>query len=201
MKCSLFGSGTYFLLYPCGFLRLLPPTMLPSYFHLQLSYFQNYSSIIFHFHISHIPHLPSSRSFFRLFFSNVLSSGFPSLFLPISFQLSSLSVGHHIFPIRCHLFHSCHVHQLSNSKFSPCFFFFASLFSVSILPFHWLQISLPTLNTRRYLQNVVFPECSFNSKVFSHSSLICYSYSEYSEELTNSFNTTNKYFRHYYYVK
>ena len=50
----------YSNVYPCGFLHLSFPTMLPSYFHLQLSYFQNFSSIIFHFHISYIPHLPSS---------------------------------------------------------------------------------------------------------------------------------------------
>ena len=60
----------------------------------------------------------------------------------------------------------CHVHQLSNSKFSLCLFFFASTFSVSILPFHCLRISAPSLNTRHYLQNVVFSQFSFNSKVF-----------------------------------
>ena len=140
-------------MYSCEFLHLFLPTILPSYFHLELSYFQNCSFIILHFHILYIPHFQSSWSFFRFFFSNGLSSGFPTLFLSISFQLSSLSVGHHIFPIpgelfhsfflprvtfpvflssrlflcifpiRCHLFYSCHVHELSNFKFSPCVFF------------------------------------------------------------------------------
>ena len=90
-----------------------PCTMLPSYFHLQLSYFQNFSSIIFHFHISYILHFPSSWSFFRFFFffPNVLSFGFPTLLLPISFQLSSLSVSQPIFLIRGQLFHSISIFQ------------------------------------------------------------------------------------------
>ena len=187
-----------------------PPAMLPSYFHLQLSYFQNFSSIIFH--ISYIPHFSLSWSFSRFFFSNVFSSGFSTLFFPISFQLCFLSGGHYIFPIRgqlfqsyfffarchtpnfplfltvsmfsfsnfftdsyrvfpihCHVFHLCHVHLLL-----VCFFF-VSLCSVSILPFHCLRIPVPSVNTRHSLQNVVFPEFSFNSKS-SHSftSLICY---------------------------
>ena len=143
-----------------------------SYFHLHLSCFQNFSFIIFHFYISYIFHIFHRLDrFFRLFFSsNVLSSSFPKLFLPTSFQLSCLSVGHHIFPIRgqlfnsnffcqmslsqfsslldcfsafaqnatyfahvMYLFHSCHVHQLSNSKFSPCLFF--SLFPLFQFPF------------------------------------------------------------------
>ena len=33
------------------------------------------------------------------------------------------------------------------------------------LPFHCLRISVPFLDTRHYLQNIVFPEFSFNSKV------------------------------------
>ena len=157
-------------------------------------------------YISHIPHFPSSWSFFRFFFSNVLSSGFPALFLPIGFQLSSLPGGHHIFPIRrqlfylyffcqmshfqfssldcfptflfqfftdsyrifliwCYLFQSCHVHQLSNLQFSPCFFHLCFSF-FSFHSFYCLRISVPSLNTRHSLQKVVFPELSFNSKVF-----------------------------------
>ena len=42
-------------------------------------------------------------------------------------------------------------------------FVFASSFSVSILPFHCLRISVPSINTRHSLQNIVFPE--FSSKV------------------------------------
>ena len=103
-------------------LKLLPG-MLPSYLHLQLSYFQNFSSIIFHFHTSYIPHFPSSWSFFRFFFSNVLSScGFSTLFLPVSFQVSSevssLSAGHRIFPIRGQLFNSYFFYQISHFQFS-----------------------------------------------------------------------------------
>ena len=41
-----------------------------------------------------------------------------------------------------------------------------SNFLVSILPSDCFRISVPSFNTRHYLQNVVFPEFSFNSKVF-----------------------------------
>ena len=110
--CS--SNNIYSIVYPCGFLHFFTPTMLPSYFNLQLSCFQNFSFIIFHFHISCIPHFLSSSSFFRFFFSSVLSSGLPMLFLPMSFQLSSLPIGHQIFPIRGQLLHSyffswCHI--------------------------------------------------------------------------------------------
>ena len=158
-----------------------------SYFRLQLSYLQNFSSLIFDFYISYIPHFPSSWSFSRLFFSNVLSSSFPTLFLPISFQLSSLSVGHQIFRIRNQLFYSYFFCQMQLFQFSylldyfsafyqfgptyfthvvytncqisnfllVCFFLISS-FSVSILAFHCPRISIPSVNTRHSLQNVVF---------------------------------------------
>ena len=45
-------------------------------------------------------------------------------------------------------------------------FFFASPFSVPILPFHCLRISVPSFNTRYYLQNLVFRKFFFNPKVF-----------------------------------
>ena len=86
------------------------------------------------------------------------------------------------FPIWCHLFHSCYVHQLSNSQFSSsCLFlcFSFSPFLVFIIPFHCLRISVPSLNTRHYLQNVVFPEFFFNSSLFPipfFTPLICYSF-------------------------
>ena len=76
------------------------------------------------------------------------------LFLPISFQFSSLSVSHHIFPIRGQLFHSYFFRQMSHSQFFSlldCFFPFFSNFSVSILSFHCLRISVPSVNTRHYL--------------------------------------------------
>ena len=79
-------------------------------------HFENLSFILFH--ISYIPHFSSSWLFFRFFFFNVLSSGFPTLFLPINFQLSFLSGGHNIFPIRGQLFHSSFFWQMSHSQFS-----------------------------------------------------------------------------------
>ena len=196
LLCKINISNVVFM--SCGFLHPPPPppTILTSYFHLLLWYFRNFSSLIFHLHISYIPHFPSSWSFFRFFFLNALSSGFPTLFLLISFQLSSLSVGHHIFPIRGQLCHAYFFCAMSHSQFSSlldCFsafskfgatyfthvmytkyqisnfllvcFFFTSPFSVTILPFHCLRISVPPLNTRPYLQNIVFPEFFFNSKV------------------------------------
>ena len=73
-----------------------------------------------------------------------------------------------IFPTRCHLFHSCHVHQLSNSAnlfLLVCFS--TSRFPVFIVPVHGLRISVPSLITRHSLQNVVFLEFFFSSRVFS----------------------------------
>ena len=179
-ECS--NCSIYSMIYPCGFLHyLFPSIMLPSYFDLQVLYFQNFSSVIFHFHTSYIPHFPLSWSFFRFLFSSILSSGFPTLFIPISFQLSSLSFGHHI---RGQLFHSYFFCQMSLSQFSSlldcfsafsqfdatffthamhtnclnflvvCFFF--AYFLVSILPHHCLRMFVPSLYTRYSLQNVVF---------------------------------------------
>ena len=54
--------------------------------------------------------------------------------------------------------------RIPNFLFLVCFS--ASPFSVSIVPFHCLRIFVPSLISRHYLQNVVFPEFSFNSRVF-----------------------------------
>ena len=176
---------------------------------------------IYNFHISKISllsfsifiyHFPSSCSFFRFLFSNILSFGLPTLFLPISFQLSSLCVGYHIFPIfvtiyftrifflpddtfpvflsswlflcilpiRCLLFHSPHVHERSNFKFSPCLFFLR----FSFFSFHFFFPLSP--NFRAVSQYSAFPsKCSlfrillwFQSlfPILYVTSRICYSF-------------------------
>ena len=147
----------------------VPPPM-PPYFHLQFSHFHTFSSIIFHFHISYILHFTSSWLFFR-FFSNVFSSGFLTLFLPISFQYSSLSVGHPLFQIRGQLFHSYFfLPDVTFPVFLSSWLFLCFPFPIfqflSIFPFHCLWISVSFLNTRHNLQDVVFLGFSFNSKVF-----------------------------------
>ena len=55
-----------------------------------------------------------------------------------------------VFPILCHLFHSCHVHQPSNSQFSACLFLCFSFFS-----FHLFFSS--SLNFRTVSQYSEFP--------------------------------------------
>ena len=66
--------------------------------------------------------------FTRIFFARCHIPSFP-LFLTVSlFSFSNFFTDlYRIFPVRCHLFHSCHVHQLSNPKFSPFLFFFLLL--------------------------------------------------------------------------
>ena len=114
--------------------------MLPSYFHLQLSYFKNFSSIIFL--ISYIPHFPSSRSFFR-FFSNLLSSGFPTLFLRsvssclpcpavITFSRFVTSYFTRIFCARCHIASFPLFLTVSLLSFSNFFYEFVSYFPNSV---------------------------------------------------------------------
>ena len=78
--------------------------------------------------------------FTRIFFARCHIPSFP-LFLTVSllFFSSFFTDSYRIFPIRCHLFHSFHVHQLSNSKFSPCvfclcFFFFSFHSSFPLSP-------------------------------------------------------------------
>ena len=65
------------IVYPYGLIHLFPPTMLPSYFHLQLSYFQTFSSITFLF-----PHIIYSTLFHRL--DHFSGSSFPMYSLPAS---------------------------------------------------------------------------------------------------------------------
>ena len=87
--------------YICSPLQCFPLISLYN-FHISKISLLSFSVSINHiFHIFH-----RLDRFFRFFFSNVLSSGFSTLCLPISFQLSSLSVSYHIFPIRGQLFHS-----------------------------------------------------------------------------------------------
>ena len=96
-------------------------------------------------------YFPDSWPFISLlFFFQTSHSQFSSLFLTVSMLSFSnfFTDSYRTFLIRCHLFNSCHVHQLSNSKFSSCFFFSVSPFSVSILPFHCLRIPVPSLNIR-----------------------------------------------------
>ena len=147
--------------------------MLPSYFYLQLSYFQNFSSIMFNFlhHIFHIFHwlgrffdsffpmsaLPASPRYFFQSVSSFLSCPsditfyqfVASYFIRIFFDRCHfpsfslfLTVSLH-FSIWCHLLRSCHVHQLSNSKFSPCMFFLC----FSFLSFHSSFPSSPNFHT------------------------------------------------------
>ena len=99
---------------------------LSSYFHFITFIFRKL--LFYHFPFPYIIYsTPSSWAFF-LFFSNVLSSSFPLIFLPISFQLSSLSVGHHIFPIPGQLFHSYFFCQMSHFQFSSLFDCFSAFF-------------------------------------------------------------------------
>ena len=94
------------------------------------------------YHIFHIFHRLGR-------FSNVLSSGFSTLFLPISFQLSSLLVGHHMFPIRDQLFHPCFFCQISHSQFFSlldCF----SAFLFQFFSFHSSSQLCPNLRISQY---------------------------------------------------
>ena len=65
------------IVYTHGFLHLFPATILPSYFHLQLSYLQTFSSIIFPF-----PYIVYSTLFHRL--DRFSGSSFPMSSLPAS---------------------------------------------------------------------------------------------------------------------
>ena len=181
--------------------------MLPSYFHLRLSYFQNFSSIIFHIPYStfsivlivipvflfrcpffQLPHVISSNQFpvvFRVRRSLNFSHSWPVIslvfFLPdVTFSSVFLSSWLFLcfpFPIfwriRIVFLQFCATyfnHVMYTNWQIPNFllvcFLLASLFLVSILPSHCLRISVPSLNTRHSLKNVVFPEFSFNSEVF-----------------------------------
>ena len=97
----------------------------------------------------------SPRYFFQfpIFFPARRSSHFPNswpiislvLFLPdVTFSVFLSSwLFLRIFPIPCHLFHSCHGDQLSNAKFSPCLFFcYFSFFS-----FHYSFPLFPNFRT------------------------------------------------------
>ena len=73
-----------------------------------------------------IKFFPFVASYFtRIFFArcHILIS-FPVLLTVSLLSFSNfLTNSYRIFAILCHLFQSCHVHQLANSKFSPCVFF------------------------------------------------------------------------------
>ena len=92
-------------------------------------------------------------SFFTgIFFARWHISSF-SLFLTVSLLSFSnfFTDSYRIFPIRCHLFHSCHVHQLLNSKCSHCLFFLCFSFFSSHSSFPLSPNLVPSLNTRHYL--------------------------------------------------
>ena len=139
------SSSIYSIIYPCT----PPPAMLPSYFHLQLSYFENFSSIIFHcldrfsgssFPMSSLPASPRyffqsvsscvpcpaviTFSQFPVFLSSWLFLCFPfPIFLRIRIVFSQFDATYftHVSYTNC---------QIPN--FLVCFFFVAP-FSVSIL--------------------------------------------------------------------
>ena len=82
-------------------------------------------------------------------------SGFPVLFLPISLQVSSLSV---IFPIRGQLFHSYNLYQISRSQFSSlldCFSASLSQFLYELVPY-FLNL-VPLISLMSYTPTVKSP--------------------------------------------
>ena len=160
-------------------LSLFPPLHLPAFF----------SPVL-------VPHSSARLTF--LWYSLVQhSSGIPSLSLPISFLLSSLTItwvafsqfgassftrisytvnipnisfllflftfftdSYYIFPIWCHLFHSCHVDRVPNSHFSSCqsLHFSFSIFHRSLhLPPHFRTVSNRSAFPSKYVANLFPP--------------------------------------------
>ena len=93
----------------------------------------------------------SKYQYCNIVISNINSSLviFTPLYTLVGFNICS--------PLQYFPFISIHnFHIISKIFFLLCF----------MLPFHCLRISVPSLNTRHYLQNVIFAKFSFNSKVF-----------------------------------
>ena len=73
---------------------------------------------IYNFRVSKISHLSFSIFMYHIFYIFHRLERFSGSFLPISFQFSSLPIGHHIFPICGQLLHSYFFCQMSHSQFS-----------------------------------------------------------------------------------
>ena len=126
-------------------------------FRLPQVFFSNQLPVVFPLRVSYRIFLFVTSYFTRIIYTKYHIPSFPLLtvsLLPFSNFFTDSCM---IFPIRCHLFYSCFVHQLLNSQFPPClficFFFFSfhrsfplSLSIVSEFPYRLSSLSIPKCN-------------------------------------------------------